>query len=85
MQAWMKAQNDYSRTVLKQIPGRPKIRERLRELDQSVPHQVSNVRRLPGDLYFDQKLVVGKDDVPKLYVRHGFRRRLRAASQSCYV
>ena len=70
VQAWMKAQSDYTRTVLATIPGRLKLLARIRELDQSAPAQVSNVQRLPGDLYFYQKLIAGQD-VSKLYMRRG--------------
>ncbi len=70
VQAWMKAQNDYTRAVLSRIPGRQQLLARIRELDQSAPSQVSNVHRLPGDLYFYQKLLAG-ENVSKLYVRKG--------------
>ena len=33
--AWMKAQNDYTRSVLDQIPGRDKLRARIAELDDT--------------------------------------------------
>jgi prolyl oligopeptidase len=70
VQAWMKAQNDYTRAVLARVPGRLQLLARIRELDQSAPARVSDVRRLPGDLYFYQKLVAG-EDVAKLYMRQG--------------
>jgi prolyl oligopeptidase len=68
VQAWMKAQNDYTRAVLAKIPGRERLLARIRELDQSAPAQVSNVRRLPGDIYFYLKLVAG-EEASKLYLR----------------
>ena len=37
VQAWMKAQNDYTRAQLARIPGREKLLERIRQLDQAVP------------------------------------------------
>jgi hypothetical protein len=49
---WMTAQNDYARAVLARIPGRAKMRDRLRELDQSAPAFVSGMRRMPGEPYF---------------------------------
>ncbi|HEY6292439.1 MAG TPA: prolyl oligopeptidase family serine peptidase [Terriglobia bacterium] len=70
VQAWMKAQNDYTRAVLARIPGRQQLMTRIRELDQSAPAQVTNAVQLPGDLYFYQKLIAG-EDVAKLYMRHG--------------
>lgn len=70
VQSWIKAQNDYARAVLARIPGRSKMRNRIRELDQSAPAFVSDLRHVPGDLYFYQKLRAG-EDFAKLYVRHG--------------
>jgi prolyl oligopeptidase len=70
VQAWIKAQNDYARAVLASIPGRQKLLRRIEELDQAAPARVSNLRYLPGDLYFYEKLLAG-EEVPKLYVRKG--------------
>ncbi|HXJ95654.1 MAG TPA: prolyl oligopeptidase family serine peptidase, partial [Terriglobia bacterium] len=70
VQAWMKGQNDHTRAVLAGIPGRGQLLARIRELDQSAPAQVSDVRRLPGDVYFYQKLLAG-ENVGKLYMRVG--------------
>lgn len=68
VQAWIKAQNDYTRSVLAKIPGREKLLARIREVDQSVPQVEAT--RLPGDLYLVRKQLPG-EDVAKLYVRHG--------------
>jgi protease II len=68
VQAWMKAQNDYTRAVLARIPGREKLLARIRQLDQSVP-QV-RARRLPGDRYLILKSLPG-ESAAKLYLRHG--------------
>jgi prolyl oligopeptidase len=68
VQAWMKAQNDYTRAVLSRIPGRPQLLARTRQLDQSVP-QVQ-AERLPGDLYLLDRQLPG-EDVAKLYLRRG--------------
>ena len=70
VRSWIKAQNDYARAVLARIPGRSKMRDRIRELDQSAPASVSDLRHVPGDLYFYQKLPAGAD-IAKLYMRHG--------------
>jgi prolyl oligopeptidase len=70
VQAWMKAQNDYTQAVLTRIPGREKLLARISELNQSAPAQVSEVHRLPGDLYFYKKLLVS-EDTWKLYIRRG--------------
>jgi len=68
VQAWMKAQNDYTRAVLSGIPGRARLLARIRELDQSVP--IVDAFRLPGDLYLIYKRLP-TDDVDKLYLRRG--------------
>jgi len=68
VQAWMKAQNDYTRAVLARIPGRQKLLARIRELDQSVP-RVFPIQ-LPGGLYLISKQLPG-EDVQKLYLRRG--------------
>lgn len=70
VQEWFKNQNDYTRATLASIPGREKLLARLRELLQSIPVIVANVRLGPGDLYFYQKRLPGENTF-KLYVRHG--------------
>ena len=70
VQAWMKAQNDYTRAVLAGIPGRQKLLGRIRELDQSVPQVAATP--LPGDLYLIWKQLPG-EDVQKLYLRRGLK------------
>ena len=68
VQAWMKAQNDYTRAVLASIPGRTKLLARIEELDQSVPRV--GAERLPGDLYLISKRLP-TEEVAKLYLRQG--------------
>jgi len=68
VQAWMKAQNDYTHAQLASIPGREKLLERIRQLDQAVP-QVQGTR-LPGDLYLILKRLP-TENVSKLYLRQG--------------
>jgi prolyl oligopeptidase len=68
VQAWMKAQDDYTRAALASIPGRAKLLARIQQVDQSVP-QVE-ARRLPGDLYVIRKRLAN-GDVYKLYLRQG--------------
>jgi prolyl oligopeptidase len=66
--AWMKAQNDYTRSVLDRIPGREKLQARIAELDntgvrvgafQSYGGRWFYLRRAPGE------------DNQKLYTRDG--------------
>ena len=68
VQAWMKAQNDYTRAQLARIPGREKLLERIRQLDQAVPQVQAT--RLPGDFYLILKRLP-TENVSKLYLRQG--------------
>jgi prolyl oligopeptidase len=68
VQAWMKAQNDYTRAALASIPGRTQLLARIQELDQAVPRVFA--QQLPGDLYLVQKRLP-TEDVAKLYLRLG--------------
>ena len=70
VQAWIKAQNDYARAVLARIPGRQKLLARIVELDESTSANVTNVHRLPGDLYFYKKRLP-TESLSKLYMRRG--------------
>jgi prolyl oligopeptidase len=67
LQAWLKAQNDYTRAVLAG-PGRELLFARIRELDQSAPRV--RAWRLPDNVY-----IIGKrlpsEDTSKLYLRRG--------------
>jgi prolyl oligopeptidase len=72
VQQWIKAQADYTRATLANIPGRDKLLARIKELSNSAPVVVSDVQRLPGDLYFYRKVLAG-DNIPKLYVRKGLK------------
>ncbi|HMF09605.1 MAG TPA: prolyl oligopeptidase family serine peptidase [Thermoanaerobaculia bacterium] len=66
--AWMKAQNDYTRSVLDRIPGREALAGRIRELDNAGV-TVSSAVRL-GERYFYLKAEPGSDN-RKLCVRDG--------------
>jgi prolyl oligopeptidase len=68
VQAWIKAQNDYTRAVLAGLPARAQLLARIRTFDETVP-QVS-AARLPGDLYLIQKRNPS-EILSKLYLRHG--------------
>src|ERR1700730_13576500 len=70
VQDWFSAQNEYARATLARIPGRHKLLARLRELEKSAPARISQVRRLPGDVYFYLKVVSG-EEFEKLYRRRG--------------
>src|SRR5579862_1761356 len=68
VQAWIKAQADYTRNELANIPGRAHLLERIREFDLAVPKVQAQL--LPGDVYIISKRLPG-EDVSKLYLRHG--------------
>ena len=68
VQAWLKAQNDYTRAMLARIPGRQQLLARIRQLDEAAPARVSDVRRLPSGRYFYQKRLAS-EEVAKLYLR----------------
>ena len=70
VQAWAKAQNEHTRTVLGAIPGRAPLLKRIAELEASVQARVAGVERLPNDLVFYEKR--GADDNQfKVFVRQG--------------
>jgi prolyl oligopeptidase len=52
VQAWMKAQNDYTRALLAKLPGRDALLKRVIELDNSTPATVSSVTRTATERYF---------------------------------
>src|SRR5258708_9709881 len=66
--AWFKGQNDYTRGVLARISGRATLLERIKTLDEGAPARITDLRRLPGDLYFYQNRLASHD-VAKLYDR----------------
>lgn len=67
---WMKAQADYTRIRLDNIPGRREILYRLTTLSNASPARVSNVMRLPGEQYLYLKTNVN-ENLASLYVRRG--------------
>ncbi|MBV9624327.1 MAG: S9 family peptidase [Acidobacteria bacterium] len=64
--AWMKAQNDYTRTLLGRIPGRDQLLERVKSLDNASP--IVSGLQVGGGHYFYYKTEPGSDN-RKLYVR----------------
>jgi prolyl oligopeptidase len=70
VQAWVKAQADYTTSVLAKIPGRDKLLARIQELNQSAPYIIFGYRREPdGKIYYSKRLA--DEDVPRFYVRDG--------------
>ena len=64
--AWMKAQNDYTREALSRIPGREKLLDRVKFLDNAGP--VVSLLQVWGGHYFYLKTEPGSDN-RRLYVR----------------
>ena len=74
VQAWMKAQNDYTRDYLKHLPDQAGLIKRIEELDNAAV-RVGEVG-LYGGRYFYYK-TTAKDVTPKLYVRDGLEGKER--------
>ncbi len=70
VQAWFRAQDNYTRAVLEKIPGRQQLLERIKQLDQSAPYRIGDVQRYEGDKYYYEKRLA-TEDVSKLYERDG--------------
>ena len=68
--AWMKAQADYTRSHLDQLPMRTELLNRLEELSDTGV-RVSGVQRA-GGYYFYYRVAPGEND-RRLYVREGFK------------
>src|SRR6266436_2938462 len=64
--SWMKAQNDYTREALGRIPGREKLLDRIKFLDNAGP--VVSLLQVWGGHYFYLKTEPGSDN-RRLYVR----------------
>ncbi len=70
VQAWFKAQDDYTRAVLAKIPGRQQLFERIMQLDQGASYRVSDLQRFQGERYYYEKRLAA-EEVTKLYEREG--------------
>jgi prolyl oligopeptidase len=70
VQAWVKAQADYTDKILKEIPGRESLLKRIEELDAGAPFTLYGItRRANRDLfYFKQG---ASENVAKIYIRDG--------------
>jgi prolyl oligopeptidase len=66
LQAWMKAQNDYTRVIIDSIPGRQKLLESIVEHDNARTSVVDLAKY--GDRYFYRMIEPNQDNF-KLYMR----------------
>lgn len=73
-QAWLKAQADYSHAVLRSIPGREKLLERIQQLD-NAGEQVRDFQ-MWGGRYFYMKALPNEENF-KLYVREAASKQER--------
>jgi prolyl oligopeptidase len=74
--AWMNAQSNYAREALDRLPGRAALVARMDAITRERASaqggaNLSDVRRLPGDLYFYLKTQPPRDQTGKLYMRRG--------------
>lgn len=68
VQAWLKAEAEYTEDVMNTIPGRDKLVARIKELDSGTTEVVRGITRLPGGKLFYRKRLADEDQY-KLYVR----------------
>ncbi|MDQ2932402.1 MAG: prolyl oligopeptidase family serine peptidase [Gemmatimonadota bacterium] len=69
MQRWMKGQADYTRATLEALPGYAKLLERIAELNESEPADVTALQIIAGRFYTMRRPKGAQS--PKLYVRDG--------------
>jgi prolyl oligopeptidase len=68
VQSWMKAQDNFTRAILDEIPGRIQLLARIRQFDSSVPKILA--WQMPGGKYLVEKVQPGENTY-KLYLRNG--------------
>ena len=72
VQQWFKQQDDYTRSVLSQIPGRTALLARIKQFDQTGPPRILSMLRYADDkIYYEKRLP--DEDVAKLYLRSGLQ------------
>ena len=68
---WMKAQADYSRAILYNIPGRQALIDKMKEFDSRKSSRISYVIITDNDRYFYLKTTPA-DETGKLFYRDGY-------------
>jgi len=71
VQNWMRAQADYTRTILDRIKGREELIDQMKELDQRKSATVTQLDITENDQYFYLKRLP-EDETGKLYTRDGY-------------
>ena len=67
---WMRAHNEHARAALSQIPGRAALLESLTRYDTLVTDRVTQVKRVPGEVYFMRRRGPA-DNQSRLVMRQG--------------
>ncbi|MEZ5104059.1 MAG: prolyl oligopeptidase family serine peptidase [Draconibacterium sp.] len=68
---WIKAEADYARAIIDDIPGRQELINKMVEFDARVSSKVSSLHITENDIYFYLKMTP-QDETGKLYYRNGF-------------
>lgn len=68
--AWMKAQSRHAEAVLARIPGRAALVRNILRFDAGAPEEVTQVVRVPGELYFAERRSSAQDQF-RLTLRQG--------------
>lgn len=68
---WMKAQSEYSRTLLDMLPGRKDLLDKMAEFDKRESSRVRQPKITDSDICFYLK-TTPEDEMWKLYYRKGF-------------
>ena len=70
VQQWMKAQTDYTHSVLNKIPGRQRLLDMMKEFDGRKSARIVEMTITDNDIYFYIK-ITPEDETGKLYTRKG--------------
>ncbi len=69
---WIKAQSEYSRSVLNSIPGRQSLIDKMWEFDKRKSSTISQLKRTENDRYFYIKTMPA-EETGKLFYRDGYK------------
>ena len=72
---WMKAQADHARATLDRIPQRGVLLKEIAKFGDAASARITSVQIFGGDLYYLKRNA--NENIPKLYVRQGFRGKER--------
>jgi prolyl oligopeptidase len=72
VQSWIRAEGQYTRSLLGRIPGRAGLLAEVKKLDESEPARIGQVMELPGDRFFYLKELAGENSFG-LYRRDSLR------------